>query len=206
MPKTNFAWVLVAVWIGCTSTNDPVVAVTDAGADAKKDSGPVKDGGATGDDGGTTKTDGSSVEEDAAPGVCAPISGGLACDPGKIYCGSSNCDAATEECCVDLAGASAATSCVAKGGCTGTNKVGMACDEKDDCATGEICCFTSDGAKPTGAVCQAGPCLVAGSPTDFAQSCRGDFECENTGSCVSGNCKGYSVQTCSTFPSAACGL
>ncbi|MBK6694365.1 MAG: hypothetical protein IPG50_19485 [Myxococcales bacterium] len=196
MPKTNLAWMLVAAWIGCTSTTDPVPAgssLTDAGKDAKASAAATTDSGSSATDAGATKKDSGSV----APVPCSAISGGLPCDPGKLSCGSSTCDTATQECCVDLTGASAKPACVNKGSCA---NVALQCDEADDCGSGEVCCFSASGVTPTGSLCQSGPCGLG----DFSQSCRGDGECAGSGSCGSGSCKGFAIQTCSPLPASAC--
>lgn len=194
MSKTNLVWILAAVCFGCTSTNDPFIAATDAGADAKKvDAGGIKN------DSGTSgpRDDSGKIDEDSStPVSCTPVSGGLPCDAKKVYCGTASCDGSTQDCCVDTQNGS--SSCVAKGTCT---KAGLGCDEAGDCATGEVCCFSASGTTPTGALCQQGPCGFG----DYSQSCRGNAECVGSGACISGSCAGYKIQTCASIPSTACG-
>ena len=202
MSKTNLAWVLVAAWVGCTTTTTPAITPTDAGAD-------VKDGGkpSTGDsaapptDGGTKK-DGETTEEDGGGtvlGPCTPIGGGLPCETGKIYCGASQCDMATQECCVDVS--TGAGTCTATGTC---NKAPMGCDEARDCQQDEVCCFTASGTTPTGAICVPGNTCQGASLGDYTQSCRSDDECFGTGTCIAQTCKGFKIQTCQQIPVNPC--
>ena len=194
MSKSNLVWVAAVMWLGCTSTNDPAITPTDAGADAKKaDAGGSKDGGAN----STDQDSGSTGNDSGAAATCTPLSGGLPCDPGKIFCGSKSCDAKSEDCCVDTHTGSA--TCAPKGTCSGSTTAGLGCDEAADCAAGEVCCFTASGVTPTGSLCQTGPCPLG----DFSQSCRGTEECA-AGNCVEGSCSGYKIQTCGAIPSTAC--
>jgi hypothetical protein len=202
MPKYSLAWVLVAVWIGCTSTNNPDIgALGDGGADAKatnKDGGTGSTDSGGGTDAKPAKDSGTGDETGATPlGPCTPTAGGLPCDTGKIYCGATNCDMATEECCVDITTGS--STCMATGTCT---KAPMACDEARDCNPGEICCFSASGTTPTGATCQD---ATAGCGLgDFTQSCRSDDECAGSGSCIKQTCKTYKIQTCAKIPVDPC--
>jgi hypothetical protein len=195
MSKIHLVCVLAVLSFACTSTNDPAIGASDASADAKKGDGG---GNGKGDGGGnSTDTDGGSTDTDGGPQGCTPISGGLPCDAHKIYCGASNCDGATEDCCVDTTNGT--SSCAPKGTCP-TDKAGLGCDEAADCAAGEVCCFTASGTTPTGSLCQTGPCGLG----EFSQTCRSDAEC-NSGSCGTGSCGGYTIETCAPIPSTACG-
>jgi len=203
MTKTKLAWILAAVWIGCTSTTTPGVSPGDAGADVK-DGGKTGDGGTVdpGTDGGKTdggKTDSGTDEDSGGPtplGPCTAISGGLPCDTGKIYCGATTCDQATQECCVDVT--TGAATCTNIGSCSNAP---MACDEARDCAAGEVCCFSASGTTPTGAQCTPGSCSGLG---EFAQSCRSDDECSISGECIPQQCKTYKIQTCAQIPQDPC--
>lgn len=196
MSKINLIWVLGAVWLGCTSTTDPPATVTDAATD----SGKKTDGGtstSSSDAGPSGSDSGSADDTGTGPVGCSPVSGGLPCEPNKVYCGASSCDATSQDCCVDTKTGQSA--CAAKGTCP-VGKAGLGCDEAGDCAAGEVCCFTASGITPTGSICQTGPCGLG----DFSQSCRGDAECAGSGQCVTGSCAGYKIQTCAAIPATAC--
>ena len=88
---------------------------------------------------------------------------------GSIKCGMGNCNAASEECCVGLAG----TKCVAIGGCGGGTP--FACSDNSACKTGDVCCAES---LTSGSKC-------ATTCTGYVL-CSGDGECKDGKKCLNG--------------------
>ena len=72
--------------------------------------------------------------------------------PGRTACGTTTCDAATQDCCIS---GSWQGTCAAKGSCTSG---ALSCSSSASCSGGQICCATvaTDG-RPT-AACAAAPC------------------------------------------------
>jgi hypothetical protein len=111
--------------------------------------------------------------------------------PGIIECGTTTCNAATQQCCVTWQGAS----CIAKGAqCQG---IVATCDGPEDCNPGQICCGRTWG-QNRGLTCTA------------PNACNnGERVCHLDADCVSGErcCNettiaGYTVLTCA--PAADC--
>jgi hypothetical protein len=67
------------------------------------------------------------------------------------------------------------------------------CDEKADCALGEVCCMQFS---PAGVLATCRPTCVGGAVR--YQACKTDEECENRGPCTQHTCPaGDTVRTCS---------
>ncbi|MBI2395639.1 MAG: hypothetical protein HYV09_39100 [Deltaproteobacteria bacterium] len=97
--------------------------------------------------------------------------------PAPITCGTASCDAATQECCLAIAGGGS-MSCTAKGACSGG--VTLACTRSADCASGEVCCFRATGGTSAGAKCQA-DCTGRGA----IRLCTTDADCATGERCRS---------------------
>jgi hypothetical protein len=133
------------------------------------------------DAGSGSGRDASTGDTDAS---CEPPDGGPTCTPGFVECGSTTngtaaCSVPGSQCCetsVDacqLAGAA----------CSGTI---IECDEKGDCADGDICCVNAMTGTTATFSCQPGPACPIGTGLESAQICRSDAEC------ASGSCSFYS--------------
>ncbi|MGO9839345.1 MAG: hypothetical protein ACLP1X_34625 [Polyangiaceae bacterium] len=143
----------------------------------------------TGTEGGSTEggpIDGSMIEDASDAGrmdaseagggdaggeggspVCLVPEGGAPCSPGKVSCGSTTCDTATDYCC---AGTNGAGTCEPLNGGTCASGVKVECDETADCASGDVCC-QQDAYGPHSATCEAS------CPTGYFQVCRSNAEC-----------------------------
>lgn len=87
---------------------------------------------------------------------------------GKIACGmTTTCDAATQECCITMAGAKCITKGTMCGGAT------LACTDSTSCPTGDVCCGTFGGGS-AGANCVA------------AGMCMGRILCSTSAECPAG--------------------
>lgn len=116
-------------------------------------------------------------------------------NPGKVTCGADECDlSAGQECCdtVTLDAGKQACGAAASGSFCPLGAP-QACDEKADCANGNVCCieFLTQG---IGAGCRS-TCI---SGAERYQACKTDAECEpGTGPCALHACRsGQTVRTC----------
>jgi|HubBroStandDraft_5_1064220.scaffolds.fasta_scaffold210614_2 hypothetical protein len=120
--------------------------------------------------------------------TCQAPTGGAACDPGIVTCGSTSCSTSSSYCCADDDG----------GACTAYNSAGcpstdltLQCDEAADCASG-VCC---EQAMSLGV---AGPTQCMSScPTGWFQICRSNTEC---GTGDGGGVNRCVLQTCTQAP------
>lgn len=84
--------------------------------------------------------------------------------PDGVRCGSTECTAGSEECCLTMGGAS----CVAIGACRGAS---LTCSSTASCSAGKVCCFRVGGAGGR-AACE-GECNGRGA----FRLCESDAEC-----------------------------
>src|SRR5262245_2749882 len=83
----------------------------------------------------------TSPSGDAAADAPVPKDGGGLSNPGKVTCGSVECNSPAEVCCgtFSLGGdGGKSVACTTPNGCTGT---AGACDEAADCPASNICCL-----------------------------------------------------------------
>ena len=153
-------------------------------------------GSGTGSGSGSHPDAGKPVDSGADSGAWSVGSGPS--NPGYVTCGSTQCDLTTTVCCLSTAGG---PSCVAAGGgqCPGVWTI--ACDEPEDCPTGEFCGIGTND--PLGTRCTTS----AGWP----RVCKKNADCGDAGGgvCVMNQaCDGYRVyvstcgvdQWCAEFP------
>ena len=157
----------------------------DAGADATQ-----------GTDSGSDVVTQNDSGSDAGPKSCVPVEGGLPCDGLHIACGSLQCDAGSQVCCIADGGAKETCTPVQQDGgkpppnvCTATK---MACDEAADCPSGQICCgfVGSSGGFATSCQTSCGTGL---------QFCHGSAECTSGQCTVLPQCHGVTIETCGSF-------
>jgi hypothetical protein len=143
----------------------------DAGAEGgMRDGGGPSDGSMVADASDAGRMDASKAGGDAGEGgspVCLVPDGGAPCSPGKVTCGSTTCDTATDYCC---AGTNGAGTCEPLNGGTCASGVEVECDETADCASGNVCC-QQDAYGPHSATCETA------CPTGYFQVCRTNAEC-----------------------------
>jgi hypothetical protein len=131
--------------------------------------------------------------------ACVAIEGGLACDPAHIACGTTQCMAGSELCCIERE-AGMMMMMMMQGQftcdtdamqCQGMMSQGTVayCDEAANCPNEEVCCgfIGSNGGYATS--CQPS---CEGNAVQF---CHGSAECAS-GTCVGQTCNGEYVETC----------
>jgi hypothetical protein len=158
---------------------DSSVLVDDSGQPLQLDASPH--------DSTLINTDGMPPQQDAAV------------PPGLIPCGTANCDATTQECCLTTGGGS----CVAKGGaCTGLTAT---CAGPQDCDTTDpVCCFTFGGGAPRdGGTARGAVCTTdQGCTAQSQRLCRYDADCAGGEKCCGGGTyMGYTVTWCAAATS-----
>lgn len=183
---------VAAIVVGCGSDSGPVLA----GPNTTADGGDQVPTGGDPDSGSTS----TGTNPDDAGTVFNPTpdaSTGTPAGPGKVACGSTECDTATDSCCAKTSfgdgGLTTETVCQPKADqCNNGIGGSFACDEAADCAGGEVCCRGF-----TGASCKAGACGFG-----TVQVCSGAAECTNDGgACNEYTCKiaktEYKIMACS---------
>ncbi len=134
----------------------------------------------------------ASLVDASVPMVPAPVPGAsyipLRSKPGKIHCGTTECDASSEVCCLGLS----TGRCQDKAqSCDHDKENQRACDEAADCPVGQLCCETGAGQfsrplfrcedrrKGWRGLCGGGPeSLVLGGEVCMpGSSCRGARTC-----------------------------
>lgn len=178
--------------VGCGGADESEVVDAGTGNDAS-----VNDGG--GVDTGNPPVDGDVPDVSTPDGVAPPGDAGLS-NPGKITCGSTECDSKTEVCCSRFSldggadgGFGQTHTCTAPNACQGNGASASECDEKADCPQNQRCCL---GFNLTRGQCQNG-CQNGG-----IQACKTDPECGDGGACAPHTCpQNVKVQTC-TKPAA----
>jgi hypothetical protein len=134
-------------------------------------------GGNRGSDTGTgsspeTGTTGSGDSSTGTSEAGMP-SGGPDAGPGQTACGQTTCNAATQVCCVTMAG----SSCTAPNACNGDTLV---CSSSESCAAGDVCCATIAGVGP------GGPGRDGGRGIGIQTECRGMCTFDEVELCVPG--------------------
>jgi hypothetical protein len=134
--------------------------------------GASASGGASTSDGGAPTTDGGASGQGGSMGV---LMGG-APPSDTIDCGMTTCDAATEQCCGTMGGAS----CITTGDpCQG---VTLNCSSSANCTNGDVCCV-SGGPGSAEASC-APACEDPPGPVGPIQLCADSAECPPGIDCV----------------------
>ncbi len=129
--------------------------------------------------------------------ACVPIEGGLACDPTHVTCGTTQCTAGSEFCCIELTDSGMmmmgmpytcdTTAMQCQMGMTqGTVAY---CDEAANCPNAQVCCGFIGGNGGYATSCQPS---CEGNAIQF---CHGSAECAS-GTCVGQTCNGEYVETC----------
>ena len=116
--------------------------------------------------------------------------------PGHIECGDSTCTVGSEKCCVGKSDGGFSQKCSpASLACEGVAK---ACDSREDCPKGQICCFK--GGKEPLILCSADK-LCAGdpqAPTGGWPLCRSESDCpDGRRHCCPAPVGGIIVSVCS---------
>jgi hypothetical protein len=130
--------------------------------------------------------------------ACVAIEGGLACDPAHITCGTKQCTAGSEFCCIALADAGMMMMMMGPFTCdTDAMQCQMMmsqgtvayCDEAANCPDNEVCCGFIGGNGGYATSCQPS---CGGNAIQF---CHGNAECAS-GTCVGQTCNGEYIETC----------
>ena len=96
----------------------------------------------------------------SASGTIAPLLPLVSTSPGKIECGTVECDSTTELCCETFSDQGRCVAKTEKAGCGSVDVKWKECDEVGDCGGGERCCY-APRPDPTVAaqnVCRKGMC------------------------------------------------
>jgi hypothetical protein len=174
--------------VGCGGDDSSAVVDGGGGNDAS-----VNDGG--GGDTGNPQPDGSTSDTGTNDGTAPGDGGGGASNPGKITCGSTECDSTTQVCCVRFTldggadgGAGQTHTCTAPNACQGGGAFASECDEKADCPQNQRCCLGF-------ANLARGQCQ--NSCQGSIQACKTNPECGDGGACATHTCpQNLTVQTC----------
>jgi len=126
---------------------------------------------------------------------CAPPEGGPPCTPGFVQCGDAGCSVPESLCCV------APSTAICQPTTAACSTAHVECEEKGDCADGEICCLSLQTMDNTTAVasCQPGP-VCPTAKVASAQLCRSNNECPG-GACQFWICPLRAIESC-TNPNA----
>ena len=172
----SFPLALAGILVGCGG--DDTAVVNDAGGtDASVNDGATNDTG-------NPQPDGSASDGGGTDGTTPPVEAG-ASNPGKITCGTTECDSTTQVCCLQFSlDAGSTRKCTAPNGCQGQ---ASECDEKADCPQNQRCClsqgFTRGQCQNN---CQGG-----------TQACKTNPECGDGGVCATHTCpQNVVIQTC----------
>ena len=172
----SFPLALAGILVGCGG--DDTAVVNDAGGtDASVNDSATNDTG-------NPQPDGSASDGGGTDGTTPPVEAG-ASNPGKITCGTTECDSTTQVCCLQFSlDAGATRKCTAPNGCQGQ---ASECDEKADCPQNQRCClsqgFTRGQCQNN---CQGG-----------TQACKTNPECGDGGVCATHTCpQNVVIQTC----------
>ena len=173
----SFPLALAGILVGCGG--DDTAVVNDAGGtDASVNDSATNDTGNPQPDG--SASDGGGGNDGTTP----PVEAG-ASNPGKITCGTTECDSTTQVCCLQFSlDAGSTRKCTAPNGCQGQ---ASECDEKADCPQNQRCClsqgFTRGQCQNN---CQGG-----------TQACKTNPECGDGGVCATHTCpQNVVIQTC----------
>jgi hypothetical protein len=181
----------VAAVIGGCGDDAATVPGADDEDGSPGSSGNTGDPGSSNGDPGTGPGTGGGNDGgvDGSPGS----SGGNAIsNPGKLTCGSSECDAGRGSvCCHNEAGAT----CTDRNGCDDRRRdFVVRCDEPADCSNGRICC-----ADDTQASCVDRSRLPGRTPCgNDAIVCKTDADCGDAGACSQKVCGRVSLRVCGT--------
>ena len=164
--------------VGCGGDDSNAVVDGGGGNDAS-----VNDSGGNGDT-GNPNPDGSTTTDSGTPDGSTTTDGGAASNPGKITCGSTECDSTTQVCCSKFSfDAGTTRTCTAPNACQGGTA--SHCDEKADCPQNQKCCLGFGGAQ-----CQ--------NNCQGPELCKTNLECGDGGTCSTYTCpQNVTVQTCS---------
>ncbi|HEX7666414.1 MAG TPA: hypothetical protein VF407_17935 [Polyangiaceae bacterium] len=160
------------------------------------------DGGASGH--GSTASAPKSIDDGWDGGLIGPT-------PGTIRCGDTDCDKATQDCCIAHDVTPATNGCAKKGQiqCNGT-QVRRECDEEADCNPDEFCCAADVEGLPVSIGMYCVNPKLNGMPPGCGLgelvACSSDADCDAVGqpACVSQVCRGNVLQTCGLLPSSWC--
>jgi hypothetical protein len=167
-----------------SSAEDAGPVPVDGSMRGSPDSAVPVDSSFTSPDGGHP-IDSSVTMTDAPVGdtasACVTPPKGSPCDPGNFTCNGAPCAVPTNVCCGTTPTAAmcqpAATTCAGSS---------FACDEKGDCANGQICCFVAVSTTAANNACTTGTTCSGGLFS--IQICKTDAECTNGMSCVPQSC------------------
>lgn len=203
MRASPLSLVLLAAGIACASNSrgrDGGVGGSGAGGGNHGDgeaggaggAGGVGGGGAggAGGVGGGGGAAGAGGAGGMAGGGGSGGSGGTGGAAGGIKCGTSLCDAATQDCCVSGYGAMGTYACTGKGSCT-TGGV-LTCSSNRNCGSGRYCC---DECNPTGST-RLPNLTCSDAPCPCRQACEVDADCPGGQPCVWDRCNKCSGITC----------
>jgi hypothetical protein len=109
------------------------------------------------------------------PADAADGTGVDAAPSGLIRCGSSWCDALTQDCCFH---ADWSEYCGPKG-----TSCGLSCSSPASCPPGQICCATQQSAGSVTASCSSTPCTAGPGPASSYQLCGSDADCPSGQPC-----------------------
>jgi hypothetical protein len=138
--------------------------------------------GTTGNDGGNdggTGDDGGPGNEGGPP-ICIRPDGGAPSNPSSVECGGQPCSVPTNVCC-DRFWVDGGVKCQpAAQQCQGPT---LACDEKADCPTGQVCCLIVNGGN-------GGFATECRQTCPGAELCRCDQDCPQNTPCNVLTCPG----------------
>lgn len=141
----------------------PGVSTTDTSPNEPTGGGSGS-GSASGGGSGSGSASGST-------GTTSPSTG----PSGPIACGSSTCDAATQQCCLTFDSQGGASgSCTSSGKCDGD--LALSCASGKNCPSGQVCCADLADDNTATATCKA-TCGDTSRNGDSAQLCTADSEC-----------------------------
>jgi hypothetical protein len=186
-------WGVASAVGGCGGTaadpSEPTVGPGDNTVDSSTNGqGSVDSGGGTSNTAYDAGTDpGTGNDYDSGPSQPVQTT-----NPGKITCGTSECDAGlfAAGCCVQDGGATCSSSPICAGG------LALKCDESSDCTgLGQLkpsCCLT------TSALGASTACNPVGCGAQGILLCKSDDECGDGGAvpCNLKTCAGYSLHVC----------
>lgn len=224
---TSFAVVSVAACLGLVHCSGGSAAATHLEGGSHSSSGGFgggSSGGFTssgggsggGDDGGPSSSGGgndasvggdASLEggSDATPGgegghvtsTCQAPTGGAACNPGTVTCGSTTCSTSTDFCCASGGEAGAGTCTAYNSSSCPSGALTLDCDETADCTAGVCCEQIISLGVPGPTKC------MASCSTGWFQVCKSHTEC-GAGGDAGGPLNRCVLQTC-TMPSGLLG-
>lgn len=189
------SWALAISVSGCDDLHPPSLpaveqdgsVVADAGTSSSGTTGSSGSTGNTSSSSGNTSSSGSTDASDDAP---SSSSGDVLSNPGKVTCGSTECDAGfTSVCCTD----GGAGACMRADQCEGP-RLELRCDERADCQNiPRACCRLRLGGGSPRASCDS-------CDSDDIRVCKTNADCGDGGAnqptCGPKKCGAFNVRVC----------